>query len=454
MLERFKGIVTKRQDPDPVLDETFITDAEMKQFLSMGLGSSLLFGRSLPESLWGSVTPEIGRVGSYATDPSQHTVVMGIVRLLGNAMSGTEFELRKRDGDGGDEAVGDDHPLMELLHYPNPTMAMTWRELAISIMEGLICVGSAYLLPKSMRELEYLDWRYVIPPNRAQMYYQYRNPWTDNIAKFGLRDIIHLRWQRGPDGINGIGPLRASALKEITTDATAQEYTDTILRRLGVPGVIVTPADEGEQFGQQAADQMMRAIDSSYVGGNRGRSAVMNRRLKFTELAGALQKADLRALRWVPEERICTSCGVPPALLNIGTGSEQSRVGATVEQLLRQYWTGTVQPTMYLIAEQLTTQLMPRYVGGRAVREYFLKPDFSQSTVLSDLRAEMRKRQLEAAVYGYKNGLMGFEEAREEAGLPPDAPPDLLSSMSGATQLTAGNEGDRIRREAREEAAE
>ena len=71
---------------------------------------------------------------------------------------------------------------------------------------------------------------------------------------------------------------------------------------------------------------------------------------------------------------------------------------------------------MHLLADQLTQQLMPLYI--RDVNRFFLEPNFEQSTVLSELYAEMRQSQMKAAVYGYKNGMLGFTEAREMAGLP------------------------------------
>ena len=431
MMDRFKNRLPRfRQTPAPEeniagrnFTETELRDVTHK-LLSMGLGSSILFNRNIPSNFFPDLTPELGSVGNYNRDPAQHSVVSAIIRLLGDAVGGTGFQLRRRIDDGADEVVTD-HPLVNALRSPNPSLCMTWRELATRMVDGLICNGNAYIAPVSVTELRYLDWRNIIPPNFTQQYYQYRDPWTSRMVNYGLDEMIHLRFQRGPDGINGIGPLRASVLMELNTDVTAQHYTDTLLRRMGVPGVIGMPTGT-DVLTQDDVEEAMETLDTAYTGGNRGRSAVFTRELKLQELGGAMHRADLRTLRWVPEERICTACGVPPAVLNIGTGSEQSRVGATLRYLLQQYWVGTVQPMMHLLADQLTQQLMPLYI--KDVNRFFLEPNFEQSTVLSELYAEMRRAQMEAAVYGYKNGMIGFTEAREMAGLPAEMPEDLLTA--------------------------
>ena len=127
--------------------------------------------------------------------------------------------------------------------------------------------------------------------------------------------------------------------------------------------------------------------------------------------------------------------GVPPAIANVGTGSEQVRIGATMEHLINQYWVGTVQPLMNRIAEQLTAQLLPYYVGD--LRRFRMAPDFEHSPVLAKLRAEAHKRQMEAAIAGYHSGLLGYAEAREIGGFSSDIPPDRLEMPFGPSIVVA-----------------
>ena len=400
--------------------------AALKYFTGGQLGTSLLFGTAVPSSLWPSITPESGRIGGQMQDPSQHTVVAAIIRLLADCIGTTGMSLYMRD-----EEV-EEHEVLDLLHQP--MQGMGWRQLAVCIADGLIANGNVYFVPVSSKELRLLNWRFVSPPRMNAMYYEYRNPLTGGIVRYGLEEIIHLRWERAPDGINGIGPLRASALREIATDLSAAEYTDTILRRMGVPGIVATPA-KGVTLTQPEADSFRNQLNNAYTGGNRGMAAVTSKQMEFHEIGGAMQRADMRMLRWVPEERICASIPVPPALLNIGTGSEQVRIGAVLEHLLKEFWVGKIMPLMTDIAEQLSQQLLP-FFGGLDV--YCLKPNFAEAPVIARIEAERRQRQLDVAVTGYHSGLLTFEEARELTGY--DRSPDgtlLPEPYGGVRAITA-----------------
>ena len=385
-------------------------NAVYKYFTGGQLGSSLLFGTAVPQSYWPSITPESGRVGGNFQDPAQHTVVASIIRRIADCIGTTGMTLYMRD-----EQV-DEHPILDLLRMPMPGMG--WRQLAVCIADGLIANGNVYLLPVSSTELRLLDWRYVSPPRMNAMYYEYRNPLTGGMTRYGLEEVIHLRWQLAPDGINGLGPLRASALREVATDTVAAEYTDTILRRMGVPGIVATPGKD-VTLTQPEADSFRSQLNSAYTGGNRGMAAVTNKQMDFHEVGGAMQRADMRVLRWVPEERICAAIPIPPALLNIGTGSEQVRIGAVLDHLLREFWVGKMMPLMTDIAEQLTMQLVP-WFGGLEV--YRLAPDFANAPVIARIEAERQNQQLEVAVTAYHSGLLTFEEAREKFGY--DRKPD------------------------------
>ena len=400
--------------------------AVFKYFTGGTLGSSLLFGRAVPTSYWPSITPESGRIGGYAQDPAQHSVVSGIIRFIGDAIGTTGMSLYMYD-----ELV-DEHPLLSLLHNPMPGMG--WRQMAMCISDGLIANGNVYFVPINSRELQLLDWRYVSPPRMNAMYYEYRNPLSGSIVRYGMDEVIHLRWQMSPDGVNGVGPLRASALREIATDGTAAEYTDTMLRRMGVPGVVATPGKDETSITPAEADAMRNAINTAYTGGNRGMAMVTSKRMEFHEVGGAMQRADMRELRWVPEERICATIPIPPALLNIGTGSEQVRIGATMQHLLREFWVGKMMPLMTDIAEQLTMQLVP-YYGGTDV--YQLRPDFQNAPVIAQIEAERRQQQIDVAVTGYHSGLMGFAECREMLGLEEARPADLLEEPFAGTRAIA-----------------
>ena len=103
--------------------------------------------------------------------------------------------------------------------------------------------------------------------------------------------------------------------------------------------------------------------------------------------------------------------GIHPALIGIGTGSQNTRVGATMVVLRRHYAQTTVQPLARLIAEQLTVQLLPFYAPeGR----FKILPDFSQNMAVEEAITEIQSEKADYLLKMVQAGEMTSEEALEE----------------------------------------
>ena len=77
---------------------------------------------------------------------------------------------------------------------------------------------------------------------------------------------------------------------------------------------------------------------------------------------------DLTGVRNIVEALLLASIGVPPALVSILVGAQQTRVGRTFEHMQVAFATDTIQPLAEHIAGQLTKELLPFWDGvdGRA----------------------------------------------------------------------------------------
>ena len=229
-----------------------------------------LFGEAIPDYFMSRLTPESGLIGIYRRDPTQSDLVQGIIRVLGDAVGSTPFVVMEKRG--ADEIVHYEHPLLDVLHRPTGTM--TWMEFAVAIVDGLIGNGNVYLLPMSRTEMVLLDWRYMRKPQRNQMYYEWVNPWTSAYQRYGLGDLVHIRYQRAPDGINGQGPLRGAVLDELQSDALSRQYTMTNLRNRGVINFLLGPKDPNRPMTDEQATSLRRRLEAMYSGNNRGKLAV------------------------------------------------------------------------------------------------------------------------------------------------------------------------------------
>ena len=67
--------------------------------------------------------------------------------------------------------------------------------------------------------------------------------------------VVHFRFGMDPENERkGRSPL-AAALREIFTDDEAANYTASLLRNMGVPGIIVSPDVNGDQINEAEAEE-------------------------------------------------------------------------------------------------------------------------------------------------------------------------------------------------------
>ena len=376
------------------------------------------FGLALTGSQIFGGDEQAGRL--YTADPSGHSVVFSCIRLIADKMSEQKFAVTATFGQYKDEPSADHNGAMVL----NRPVGISKPELMYAIVEGLIANGNAYLIPENNKRVRLVDWRNMKPPTRGAMYYEEKDPVKQVIRRYNLDEVIHLKYKLSPTGLTGTGPLVGSVLNDIIMDVQASQYTTTMLRNLGVPGIIATPElpDAGDFIDPDVADDVREKLDEQFSGAGKGRGFALRAPWKFFEPKGAMGRVDLRELRWVPEERICAAIGVPPAIISVGTGTEQTKVGATMDVLHEVLLLDCILPLADKIVAQLTEQLLPLFVNDR---RYSLILDFSEDPAMQALQRRVLKEELEMAVAGYQAGIIGLEEARLIAHYTEPAPDDI-----------------------------
>ena len=127
----------------------------------------------------------------------------------------------------------------------------------------------------------------------------------------------------------------------------------------------------------------------------------------------ALARLDLSAIRNVSEERLLAALGVHPALLGIGTGAQQTRVGNTMLAIRRSYAQNTLQPLAHLLAEQLTAEYLPFIAPPGRFR---IVPNFEECIAVREAAAQAELERLEIAERAVKAGIMTPEAGRAYMG--------------------------------------
>lgn len=177
-------------------------------------------------------------------------------------------------------------------------------------------------------------------------------------------NVIHFR--------NGIDPrnprhglsLIASELREIFTDDEAANFVNTLLRNMGVPGIVVSPDGTGATISPEQAEETKALIIAKTTGDRRGEPLVVTMPAKVQEYGFDPEKMDLGTLRDIAEERICSALGIPAAVVGFGTGLQATKVGATMAQMKRMAWEDCLIPMLGNFADQLGMSLLPDFEGA------------------------------------------------------------------------------------------
>ena len=351
-------------------------------------------------------------------DPMTNSVVMAAITRLMSSLETIRFGVA-RVGAPDDAPLDYAHPAVRALE--TPVWPWSRRDALWQIVEGVLIAGNAVLIPRPDGVLP-VDWRNVRLPLSGMNRYEVTDGFTLRTSYYAPEGVAHLRHHMSRDGVNGLGVVNAALLDELRTDREAQQYTLTILANMGVPGIIVTPgrgalddhAGGVDDYTQEDIDELKRQFLEQFSGGWRGGVAAFTRDWNFqSPPTVSTNSINLSHLRNVCEERLLAALGVPPALLGIGTGAEQTRVGATVDAMRLEFAHATLKPLADLVAQQLTRHFLPFYAQP-GVLEFRL--DCSGCSVLQEAAWQTIARQ----------SAMDSRAARELAGTPePSQTPQL-----------------------------
>lgn len=318
---------------------------------------------------------------------------------------------RNRDGD----SISFNHDLQLLVETPNPHYAgpLLWMGTIVDF----ILTGNAYWLKvrsgRGVVELWWLPSALVEPKwDSADSYidwYDYR-PKGESI-RLDQADVVHFRY--GLDGDNprkGKSPL-AAVLSEILTDQEATRYTQTILKNLGVPGVVLSPDEDTYASDDELNDMKDRFMERT-TGSHRGEPLILTRKTNISILSFSPEQLGLKDLQRLPEERITAVLGLPAIIAGLGAGLDRSTFSNYAEAREAAY-DDFITPMQRLLAAEIQTQLLPDF--SRNPRLQRVGFDTSEVKILQEDQNKLALR-LVTLVEG---GLLTPNEARAKIGAAP-----------------------------------
>jgi phage portal protein BeeE len=320
------------------------------------------------------------------------------------------------------------HEIAKLIRRPNKSYGGRVLWMA-TIMD--YCFGNAYWLkvrdgttdgPDGKGKVVELWWipRGMITPKADPDtgildHYDYR-PGTGASDDLSVDDVVHFRFGMDPrNTLLGFSPL-AAVMREVYTDDQAANFTAAILKNLGIIGVIFAP--ETGTIPPDTAEKLKDYVQSSFTGDKRAQAMMFTGPMKATLLQYNLQGFDVGPIRDISEERVCAALAIPAAVVGFGTGLQQTKVGATMKEMVKLAWQGGIEPNQAIMADELDRSLLPEFQKNIDLfRTHF---DTSQVEALAESPTEKTTRVVQLV----DKNIIKITQAQRELGYPVDPSQD------------------------------
>lgn len=329
------------------------------------------------------------------------SVVMAPVMWLQRALPEARLAMRERLQGGKLEPV-EEHPLLELIRNPNPY----YGDIAMwaGIIADFAITGDGYLvkvrdLSGNVRELWWIP-EFMMTPKAGFdgsafiSHYEYR-PGTGT-GKIDLEpsEVIHFRNGINPrDPRRGLAPMQ-SVIREIFADMESSNFVASLLRNMGVPGVVISPK-AGRIGNPDDVEATKTWFNQTFSGDGRGGTLVMADPVDVQPYGFNPQQMNLSEARDVAEERVCAALGIPAAIVGFGAGLQSTKVGATMEELRKLAWHNGVLPLGRALIDELQRSLLPDFEQPRrGARRFELYWDTDEVLALQEDENKQTERKL------------------------------------------------------------
>ena len=360
-----------------------------------------------------------------ATDGySENAIVFRCVNEIANNASRVKINLFR-----GDQEV-DNHPLLDLLYNPSPTMSQVeWFQalysyLLISGNNYILSVGGDNTPPTELYNLR--PDRLKIRAGTRAMPVAYDYMLKGQVVESYLVDqatggskVKHIKLFNPLDDYYGMSPMAASSV-DIDQHNLANKHNVNLLQNGARPSgaVIFNPKDETGghvQLSDVQRNQLMNDVNQRFSGtGNAGKPMLLEGDFDWKEMGLSPKDMDFIQLKNMSAKDIALVYGVPSQLIGIPDSQTYSNFAEAKLALYNE----TIIPLLDRIQGDLNEWLVPMF------NEQGLELRYDIDSIPA--MAEQRKRVFESVSAGVKEGILTRNEAREQLG---------YETMEGADSL-------------------
>lgn len=345
-------------------------------------------------------------------DMLDSSVVTAPISFLQRALPEARLGLRQWTRAGAIEEI-EDHEMLRLVRSPNPFYSdiALWAGTVLSYAIGgeayWIKVRNSYGKPVELWWVPHWTMQPKAGLDGAEFlsHYEYTPGTGHGRMMLAPQDVVHFRHGINPHDIRrGLGPLEG-VIREIFADLESSNFVASLLRNMGVPGVVISPKG-GAMPAPEDVEATKMWFKEAFGGDNRGGPLVMGAPTDVQPYGFNPQQMNLSEARNVAEERVCACLGIPAAVVGFGSGLEQTKVGATMEELRKLAWHNGVLPLARSLADELQRSLLPDFErgggrgsvagGGRGLELYWNTDDVLALQEDENKQTDRKLKELEA----------------------------------------------------------
>ena len=360
-----------------------------------------------------------------ATDGySENAIVYRCINEISNNASRVKINLFR-----GDQEL-DNHPLLDLLYNPSPTMSQVeWFQalysyLLISGNNYMLSVGGDNTPPTELYNLR-PDRMKIRSGTRAMpVAYDYMLKGQivesyDVDQSTGASKVKHIKLFNPLDDYYGMSPMQASSV-DIDQHNLANKHNVNLLQNGARPSgaVIFNPKDETGghvQLSDVQRNQLMNDVNQRFSGtNNAGKPMLLEGDFEWKEMGLSPKDMDFIQLKNMSAKDIALVYGVPSQLIGIPDSQTYSNFAEAKLALYNE----TIIPLLDRIQGDLNEWLVPMF------NEQGLELRYDIDSIPA--MAEQRKRVFESVSAGVKEGILTRNEAREQLGYEPIEGADSL----------------------------
>lgn len=350
------------------------TPRALRPFQAVGAltRSAMVFARGRGGWLWLSRT----RIDyqSEVGDPSRNSIVGAVVGWIARNFPDAPVKIIREDDPTAApiaRAAAGPGAMLRLLEKPNPYWSGVLQWMAtivdyitdgnsywIKVRGGGNRVVALWWVPQRMMEPRW-------PANDPTVFIGWYEYTIDGIPwVVASDDVIHFRNGIDPDNTRKGKAALKSLFGEIFTDAEAMLFTASLLRNLGVPGVVLSPSNTTMgKLGGVDPEAIKEKFSETFGADNRGKPLVFTAPTDVKVLSWSPEQMNLRELRRIPEERISAVLGVPAGVAGLGAGLDRNTF-TNYGEANKAAYTQAVIPLQRLIAAELEAQLLPEFTSS------------------------------------------------------------------------------------------